>query len=139
MKKRLKMNILLALSVLFSVWMFVLFLRYTITWGVTTASYQNDPERLAKMEQYFGDTYLLQCIGRIVQNAVFTIGFLLMSACLIFLILRKNKVQLSYAIRYSREKRTERRFARRAERQEKKRQRLQEKLERISKGHESES
>ena len=83
------------------------------------------------MEQYFGDTYLLQCIGRIVQNAVFTIGFLLMSACLIFLILRKNKVQLSYAIRYSREKRTERRFARRAERQERKRKALEEKLSKM--------
>ena len=132
MKKRLKMNILLALSVLFSVWMFVSFLRYTITWGVTTASYQNDPERLAKMEQYFGDTYLLQCIGRIVQNAVFTIGFLLMSACLIFLILRKNKVQLSYAIRYSREKRTERRFARLEKKKEERRKKLEEQLERIN-------
>ena len=83
------------------------------------------------MEQYFGDTYLLQCIGRIVQNAVFAFGFLLMSACLIFLILRKNKVWLSYAIRYNREKRTERRFARLEKKKEEKRKALEEKLSKM--------
>ena len=132
MKKRLRMNVMLLLSVVFSVWMFALFLRYAVEWGIVTSSYQRSPERLAEMEQYFGNSYLMQCIGKIVQNAVFSLGFLLMSACLIFLILRKNKVQLSYAIRYSREKRTERRSVRLEKKKEEKRKKLEEQLERIN-------
>ena len=133
MKKRLRMNVMLLLSAVFSVWMFALFLRYAVEWGIATSSYQRNPERLAEMEQYFGNSYLMQCIGKIVQNALFSLGFFLMSVCLIFLIIRRNNVQLSYAIRYSRE----RRAAQLEKRKEKKRQRLQEELERISKGHES--
>ena len=131
MKRHIISVVFISVATLLSLVAFFYCLWCTIAWIITTKSYIDNPEKLGFASKSVIDSFISSCYRSIAHNAVFAIGFLLMSACLIFLILRKNKVQLSYAIRYSREKRTERRFARRAERQERKRKALEEKLSKM--------
>ena len=93
--------------------------------------FMEDP-LLASLDKSFRDSFISSCHRSAVHEALFALCFFLMSACLIFLIFRKNKVWLSYAIRYNREKRTERRFARLEKKKEEKRKKLEEQLERMN-------
>lgn len=131
MKKKVISTVVIALVTLFSLASFCYCLWSAIANFRMLHENMEDP-LLAMMEKSARDAFISSCRRSAVHEALFALCFFLMSACLIFLILRKNKVQLSYAIRYSREKRTERRSARLEKKKEEKRKKLEEQLERIN-------